>query len=214
MSFNYTLEKLYRLAMNNQQELNALDFDIEKYGKKIKLAKMDYLPNFKIGFDYIQVGDAEKNLMGNVPDDNGQDAYGVNFGISIPLWFGKNNARLRQAKLERQAAIYEKKDLENKTVSQIKLIYFKLQNSDRLVKLYKESLIPQAVQSMQAAEVWYKQKQGSFSGLLEAQSIWLNFNLAQHRALTDYYQRIAQLEGLVGVNLMFDKDNLIQKGAN
>ena len=55
---------------------------------------------------------------------------------------------------------------------------------------------------MEIAETWYKEKKGSFSGLLEAQSIWLNFNLARERALADYHQRLAELERLVGIKLV------------
>ncbi len=196
--FKYSLDELYKLASANQQELLASDLEIEKREKALSLAKMEYLPNFNLGFSYIEVGEAETDIL---PEDSGQDAYSVDVGISVPLWFGKNNSRVAEARLEREAAGYEKKEQENKTFKNIKTLYFKLQNSVRLIQLYQESLIPQAEQSMETAETWYKEKRGSFSGLLEVQSVWLNFNLAHKRALSDYYQRIAQLEKLVGVSL-------------
>lgn len=197
----HTLEELYQSALNNQQELGISELEIKKSQKALSLAKMEYLPNFKLGFSYIEVGEAEPSPSGTLPDNSGQDAYSVDFGISLPLWFGKNSSRVAEARLEHEAAGYRKKERENKTLSAIKTLYFKLQNSKRLIQLYQESLIPQAKQSMETAEVWYKEKRGSFSGLLETQSVWLNFNLAHKRALSDYYQRIAQLEGLVGVSL-------------
>jgi outer membrane protein TolC len=199
--FKYSLEELYQLALANQQELGISELEVEKSQKALSLAKLEYLPNFKLGFSYIDVGEAEPNSMGSLPDDSGQDAYTIDFGITIPLWFGKNRSRVAEAKRKYEAAIYRKKDRENKTFSAIKMLYFKLQNSERLIRLYQESLIPQAEQSLETAETWYKEKHGSFSGLLETRSVWLNFNLAQARALSDYYQRIAQLEKLVGVSL-------------
>jgi hypothetical protein len=39
------------------------------------------------------------------------------------------------------------------------------------------------------------------SGLLETQSVWLNFNLARLRALVDHQQYVARLERLVGGKL-------------
>ncbi len=199
--FKHTLKELYQSALDNQQELGISELQIEKSQKALSLAKMEYLPNFNLGFNYTDVGKAEPGPLGTLPDDSGQDAYGVDFGITIPLWFGKNSSRVAEARRKHEAAIYLKEDQENKTFSGIKTLYFKLQNSERLIRLYQDSLIPQAEQSLETAETWYKEKKGSFSGLLETQSVWLNFNLALQRAVTDYYQRIAQLEQLVGASL-------------
>ncbi len=204
-AFKYTPQELYQSALEHQQELGISELQIEKSQKALSLAKMEYLPNFNLGFSYIDVGEAEPSPLGSLPDDSGQDAYGFDFGISIPLWFGKNSSRVAEAKLKHEAAVYNKKDRENKTFSDIKTLYFKLQNSERLIRLYQDSLIPQAEQSMETAETWYKEKKGSFSGLLETQSVWLNFNLARARALTDYYQRIALLERLVGASLEINR---------
>jgi outer membrane protein TolC len=199
--FKYSLAELYKLATANQQELIISDLEVEKSQKAVSLAKLKYLPDFNVGFSYIDVGEAEPSSLGALPDDSGQDAYSIDFGITIPLWFGKNRSRVAEARREYEAAVYRKEDRENETFSAIKTLYFKLQNSARLIRLYQDSLIPQAEQSMETAETWYKEKRGSFSGLLETQSVWLNFNLARRRALSDYYQRIAQLERLVGVSL-------------
>lgn len=199
--FNYSLEDLYKLVLDNQQELTISDYDISRNKKNIELAEMIYRPDFKLGMDYIDVGKAAgPNVV-----DSGQDAYSVNVGITIPLWFGKNRARVSEAKSEYAAAVFRKKDLENKAVADIKFLYFKLRNSERLLHLYRDSLIPQAAESMQAAETWFKTKKGSFAGLLETQAVWLNFNLARERALADYYQRIAQMEKLVGTTLPLRK---------
>ena len=53
----------------------------------------------------------------------------------------------------------------------------------------------------------HKQSEGWDAGrqpygrLLEAQSVWLNFQLAYHRALADHEQMVARLEQLVGTSL-------------
>ena len=117
----------------------------------------------------------------------------------------KNRARVSEAQNQLRALEYEKKDLENRDFADINKIYFKVQNSSRLVRLYKESLVPQAWKSLEIAETWYKQNKGSFAGLLETRSIWLNFNLAYHRALADYFQSIAMMERLIGANLKIVK---------
>ncbi len=208
-SLAYSPEELYQLALNNQQELSISELDITRQAKRIELAEMTYLPNFKLGIDYIGVGGA----AGSNVADSGQDAYAVNLGVTIPLWFDKNRARVNEAKRWHEAAVYKKKELENRAFSAVKTLYFKLQNSGRLIRLYRDSLIPQAAESMETAETWFKTRKGSFSGLLETQAVWLNFNLALQRALADYHQRIALLERVLGTGLPLSKPKPVEGGA-
>ena len=188
--FDYKLEELYKLAEEHQEELKILDLEVEKKQESIKLAKRKYYPDFQVKLRRFQ--------NTNTSLDSG---YGAFLGVKVPLWFKKNKARVMEAEKNRNAAAFEKDELRNKTFSKIKQMYFKLRNSARLIKLYKESLIPQAEKSMEIAETWVKEKKGSFSGLIEGQSVWLNFNLAKERALADYHQRLADLEKLTGGHL-------------
>jgi outer membrane protein TolC len=192
--FNLKLNKLYEMVREHQQELEVNGFEIEKSRQKIRLAEKKYYPDFRTSFKWF-----ENNGIGL---DQGM---GVFVGINVPIWFDKNRSRVSEAQNNLRALEYEKKDLENRAFADINRIYFKIQNSSRLVRLYKKSLIPQALQSLEIAETWYKQKKGSFAGLLEARSIWLNFNLAYHRALADYFQNIARMEKLIGASIKIVK---------
>ncbi len=188
------LDDLYKTAMKNRQEITQAEMEIKKNEKKLDLAKMVYYPDFKLNFAYTDVGDRTDMSV----DDNGRDAFSVGFNINIPLWYEKNRSAVNEAKSTLTASKFNKKYVENETFAKVKEVYFKMENSRRLVVLYKNSLIPQAKQSMETAETWFKQKKGSFSALLEMRSVWLNFNLALERALCDYYQGLAQLERLEG----------------
>ena len=193
--FNLELSQMYQMVREYRQELHINGFEIEKSRHKIRLAKKKYYPDFRTSFKWFD--------NNNIGLDQG---VGVFVGINVPIWFDKNRARVSEAKNILQALEYEKKDLENKAFADINRIYFKIQNSSRLVRLYKESLIPQALQSLDIAETWYKQNKGSFAGLLEARSTWLNFQLAYQRGLADYFQHIARMEKLIGVNLEIAKN--------
>ncbi|MFQ5647229.1 MAG: TolC family protein, partial [bacterium] len=160
-------------------------------------------PDLSVGFKYIDMGEAAG--PGTRPDDSGQDAYLLNLGINIPLWWGKRTAALTEAKLKRSASEMERDNLKNDLFSRIKVSFFKIKNFERLITLYKESLIPQAASTLQTAETWYKQKKGSLSGMLETEITWLKFNLAQKQAMADYYRQIAVMELLVGKLLKLGK---------
>lgn len=193
--FDISLKQLYQLAREHQQELKINGFEIEKSQKRIELAEKQYLPDFRATFKYFN--------NNGISMDQG---LGILFGMKIPIWSKKNHSRVSQAQNNLLALKFEKKDLENKAFSRINKIYFKIQNSSRLVRLYKKSLIPQAFQSLEIAETWYKQKKASFAGLLEARSVWLNFNLAYQRALADYFQNLIKLEQLIGFGLQIAKN--------
>jgi outer membrane protein TolC len=54
---------------------------------------------------------------------------------------------------------------------------------------------------MEIAEQWRDVGRDTIGRYLEAQGVWLNFQLAYHRALADYEQMVARLEQLVGTSL-------------
>ncbi len=184
------LDDLYKIARENRQEITQAGVEIKKNEKKLELAKMVYYPDFQLNLGYTDVGDRSDMLV----DNNGRDAVSVGFNINIPIWYEKNRSTVNEARSMLAASRFRKKHVENETFAKVKEIYFKMENSRRLVVLYEGSLIPQAKQSMETAEAWFKEKKGSFSGILEMRSVWLNFNLAMERALSDYYQKLAQLE--------------------
>ncbi|KMP11134.1 hypothetical protein UZ36_05380, partial [Candidatus Nitromaritima sp. SCGC AAA799-C22] len=194
LPFDMELKELYQLAREHQHELAINGIEIEKTRSKLGLAKRQYYPDFRVTLKHFENNGITQN-----------QGYGVLFGINAPIWLQKNRARVQEAESRLEALAFEKKDRENKTFAEINAVYFKLKNFERLVKLYKESLIPQSLQSLEIAETWYREKKGSFTGLLEARSIWLNFSLAYHRAKTDFFQNVAKMEKLLGTNLAISR---------
>ena len=175
-------------------ELRIADLNIQKTAEVIELAKLKTKPAFKLDLMTIETGEA---LMPNTLD-SGKNPLSIGLGITIPWSSTKNRSQIHEAELKHEAAIANKRSMENQTLARLKKIYFRLQNARRLVDLYEDSLIPQAEQAMEVAETWHQEGVKSIAGFLETQSVWLNFNLARLRAVTDYQQNLARLEQLVG----------------
>jgi len=205
----YELEEIYELSKNNQEDILIADEKIQKADEIIQLAKLKNLPSFKLGLFYAAIGEPD---VPNPPQDAGNDAVGIQFGLSLPLWFGKNKSRTSKALAGKQKASAEKQTVTNKTNAKISRLWFKLQNSKRLVTLYKDNLIPQSLRSVQTAETWYRQGEGSFSDFLEIQATAYNFQLALERAKADYGKALIKLEQLAGVIL--DRKTSTAKGDN
>lgn len=194
----FSLGRMYELAKENREELQIADANIDKAVKKISLATYKNMPDFKLGVTYSAIGDPDVPAP---PSDAGRDAIGIQAGISIPLWFGKNSSRKNLEKARHQQAIASRDTVLNDTFTKIRSIYFRVENADRIMRLYRDNLLPQAARSLEMAETWFKEKQTSFSDFIEAQSVWYNFQLAYIRARADYGKSLARLEKTVGISL-------------
>lgn len=202
----YNLEEIYDLARKNREEIRLAEAEIKKARAKLGVARYESLPEFRLGASYAR-GNPDM-----VPEEF-RDSVGVQFGITIPLWLNKNNGRRDQARAEEQKALSMKTAQINETHAMIRNAYFRVKNSERLIRLYRDQLLPQASQSMEVAETWFRQKQGSFTDFIETESVYYNFQLSLARAKADYGRYLAQLEKLSGVSLTQKREKGPEVGA-
>ncbi len=194
----YSLNEIYDFSMENQEDVLIAEEKIGKADEAIKLSKYDALPSFKLGLFYAGIGDPD---VPNPPKDAGDDAIGIQFGFSLPMWFGKNKSKVSKEIAAKRKAKAEKRQVVNTSRGKISRLWFKLQNSKRLITLYEENLLPQSLKSLQTAETWYREGQGSFADFLEIQATTYNFQLSLARATADYGKTLVKLEQLAGVVL-------------
>ena len=189
-----TLADVEKQALAKRQELRIAALTIEKATKGIALAELRTKPMLKFDLMTIETGEA---LMLDAPG-SGKNPFSIGFGVTIP-WSGlKNSSKIREAQQNHEAVTANKRVLEDETKVALQKVYFRLENARRLVELYETTLIPQAGAAIEVAETWHQEGPKSIAGFLETQSVWLNFNLARLRAITDYQQNVARLEKLVG----------------
>jgi outer membrane protein, heavy metal efflux system len=194
----YSLNELYEIAAKNREEIRVAQAEIKKAEAQADLARYENLPEFKVGFFYADIGEPD---LAEPPRDANEDAYGVQLGMSIPLWFGKNTSRKAEAKASVQKAKAMKSNIVNQTYTQIRTLYLKVANAERLITLYRDKMLPQAMEATDKAETWFKQQEGSFSDFVETQKATYNFQLSMARAQADYGKNLAALEQIVGLTL-------------
>ncbi len=190
----YQLEEIFCLAEKNREEIRMAAAEIRKSEAGADMARLENRPDFMFGIIYES--DAAKE-----PEGSRESMSGFQFGMSLPLWWNKNSGRTGAAKAALEKAKAMSAAQVNETQAMVRENYFRLKNAQRLVVLYRDQLIPQASKSVETAQTWYDQKQGSFSDYLETQSVWYNFQLALARATADYGKYLARLEGLAGQSL-------------
>ncbi|MEW6219177.1 MAG: TolC family protein [Thermodesulfobacteriota bacterium] len=194
----FSFAEISDVAQMNRQEIAIAGAMVEKARAKAGLAWYQSLPEFRVGLFYGGIGEPDVAVR---PAEAGRDAVGIQMGVSIPLWLGKSAGRIEQAEAEQAKAEAMRRLQVNDTRAMISAAWFRLQNAGRLVRLYQDQLIPQAARSMELAETWYRQGQGSFSDYVETHGVWINFQLALLRAQADHEKYLARLERLAGRSL-------------
>ncbi len=196
-----SLEDLYEKAKEVSPDLSILKYKIERDKAAYKLAKKQYYPDFTFGLNYTFISNLPTNVMSS-PVGEGRDSYTGTLSMNVPIFQKrKHDAGVREANATLKSSRMAYKNMENMTLFEVKDFHFKVQTAERLVKLYRDSIIPQAKQSLKAAESGYQAGQVDFLNLIDSQRVLLDFNLAFYRAVAEFGTNIAGLERVVGVEL-------------
>ncbi|MCF7973589.1 MAG: TolC family protein [Phycisphaerae bacterium] len=181
------------LGASNPQ-LRALGFEVTKSERSVRLARKDTRPDFALGLSAIDTG----NAVYGTPPDSGKDPVVASLSLTIPLWQEKNRASIREAKLRHLVAQQDKKHAMNTLSAQLQMAVYQLQDAQRKINLYGDTLLPKANESLKVTEAAFRAGSGSFTDLIDAERVLLEFALARERALANYAQSLAKVEWLVG----------------
>jgi len=190
----YELKDMYSLAETNREEIRQAAVGKDKSRAEAEVARYQNLPDFMVGFQYEY--DAPPS-----PDVSGDNKYGIQIGMTLPIWWEKNAGRREVARAGVEKATALSRVRINETHARIRETFFRLKNAERLVTLYRDHLLPQARKAMHTAEIWNREGQGGFSDYVETEAVWYNFQLALARSRADYGKYLARLEGDVGICL-------------
>jgi len=177
--------------------LQAKQFELESARSRVELARKRFYPDLGVGIDWIQTDEA--SAPGG--SDSGKDPVILMFSMNLPLWRKSYGARELQARAQARQVANEKDDIENNLVAQVERVLYDVEDSERKLKLYGDVLVPKAEELLGASETAYMAGTIDFLGLIDAERTWLRFQLQRERAWADRYQRIAELEMLVGAEL-------------
>jgi len=194
--FKYNLDQLHKIAQVSRQELLAASLDVEKAEYESSLARLDYYPDFTLGFDYIQVGSGQTTMS-----NDGQDAWMGRVAVNIPIWFNKLGAQLKEKEAKLEASKKKYQNVESNVAYEVEDLYFKITTYKDIISLYKTALIPQTEQAFAAAKTGYETGKVDFLNWLDSERALLQTRLAYYKTIVDYQKSIAFLERVVGKDL-------------
>ncbi|GJL77349.1 MAG: hypothetical protein NPINA01_03380 [Nitrospinaceae bacterium] len=188
--------ELIEVAFKHQQELKLLIEEIRKSEMAIQLAEKKYYPDLTPGFSYFE--DRKGSRVGTVKTG---ESFETTPDTQPELWFGENDAFIREARLNYQALLKKRDDQKEGLRFQVKKFFYELDQAERAVRLYEKSLLPLAQKALEVSVAEYKTGKTDFLSLLDAETTLLNFAIDYQRALKNHGQHKARLEQLVGKRL-------------
>jgi outer membrane protein TolC len=190
-------DRVIASALANNPDLRSLLHVIDKEQATKRLAAKSSWPSFFVAADYVATGEA---VNPGVPD-SGKDAFMARAGMSLPIWFGANKARKREAEAQYRRAQYDYIDAKNQLKALTEKIVFEYEDARRKTRLYRDGLIPKGEQSLNANYTAYQAGETDFLNVLDAQRQLLDFQLEYERSRSKLAIRRAEVEMITGTAL-------------
>ncbi|OGR66321.1 MAG: hypothetical protein A2X31_06260 [Elusimicrobia bacterium GWB2_63_22] len=180
-------EELRAAAFVLNPGLKSYSLKAAQAGRRLTLSKAEYLPDFMLLY-----------RKRKAPGQDMDNTYDVALGLTVPLWFAKQKAMVKEAGAEKEMAEAEYKAARNELASDLREADIKARSSLRLVDLYRNSVIPQAEEALKIAQSGYQAEKADFMDLLDAQRTLLDLRMDYYRYVVDYQTWLARVEQLAG----------------
>ena len=191
------IERLYEVAVHCRPELQERLHAIVRDQRRRELAALDYNPDFSAGasWDYMTTDQAI------APTADGFDNFGLIVGVSLPVWRDRLRAGVREAE-HRAVQSARSYDAErDDTFRQIRRLIAQADASERQIRLFRESIVPKAEQTLRVSIAEYRTGGVSFLQVIDNYSELLTFQIQLARLETGLGQALASLERVVGCQL-------------
>lgn len=188
------LAQLVAEADGSRPELKAQEHLVRGSKDSLALAKMGYLPDLKIGGQYIGIGSS--GVRGFVHD--GHDIWAATIGLSIPIWIDRVKAHVDEARAQVMARQFQRRDLTDMVNDQVQRAYHRLMAAARNERIYRTTLLPQSQERIASARAGYQTGIVDFLTLIDSLRSFEEVRLVRYKSIAQYQRDAADLERAVG----------------
>lgn len=129
---------------------------------------------------------------------NGQDAFSLNLGLTLPVWLEKIRAGILERNARVLASAERYKGARNDVFFAIQDIFVRVDAAYRSAVLLRDGILPRARQTVDVSESGYQAGEVDFTTLIDNWQRLLDLTLTYHRALSRLEQEVAELEQVLG----------------
>ncbi|MGA2507502.1 MAG: TolC family protein [Chitinispirillaceae bacterium] len=190
-SIEFTIDKIMPLAETNRPELVSMKLNTVMQQAMLNAAKKEFYPDFMVRGTYKQMTD--------LPDD-----WALMVGLSIPVapWsLNKTSAGARSSEALVSQSTQDYNAMRNMVASQIQDALAKVESNQAQIQIIRQTIIPQATQTLQSVVAAYQTGKQDFLMLIDAERMLLMAKEDYHMAVMNLLASQAQLERAVGLSL-------------
>jgi cobalt-zinc-cadmium efflux system outer membrane protein len=185
----YSLDELIEKGFANSPEVRRQEQLIEQSRYAVELARKDYYPDFRAGYDYWQRPDMP-------------DMHGFTVGINVPIFYKKKQREgVREATFALESTRQSREALRTALLFQVKEQYLQAKASDELLTLYTRALVPQSALALESSMAAYQTGSLDFESLLSNFGSVLGYEVNYYEELATYQKALANLEQITGLEL-------------
>jgi len=182
------IDSLYVIARTHSPVLKLYQLRMTEAQLNISMAKQEYLPDFMLKY-----GTAGMDL----------NKYKIIFSLTIPLWFwAKQKSMVAEMQSEARMAQAEYQGIENEIVQMLNTAKIMLENYEREIKLFEDSIIPALESALRSIMRAYEINKADINGVLDTYQMLIEEKIEYYRARVDYFMTLAEIERIVGYDLI------------
>jgi outer membrane protein, heavy metal efflux system len=193
----FPLDKAVDMAVQQRQEILESALAEHNADTALRLAKMEYLPDYSVGteFDYILQPGAQ-------PIPSVTQAYSVSIGFNVPIFFWYHQREdVTAARYSLDAARYDLNSIRLQTETTVTQLYRSAQFAFESSQLYSASLIPLARQDFKVSLIAYQAGQVDFLTLSAALQASYSTRASYIQAANQFLAGVVALEQAIGAPL-------------
>ncbi len=156
------------VALRQKKELQASSSSVSAY------------PDFAIGVDYIETGEA----MNPAVDESGKDPVIAMVTVELPIFSGAESSQAEAYQAEARSLRSKRRAMRQQMLAELRVLASALDETHRRVDFYAKTLIPQAKASYTSVRSAYEVGQNQVAAILLAQRdlVELERSLVEARA--------------------------------
>ena len=191
------VDSLVDQAWMVRQEILQSALTEKNFNTALYLAKMEYLPDFVVGFQL------DNYLIASfAPKPSQTTDWSVQVGLNIPIFFWlKQNEDVERARHDLQAARDDIGSLRSQTAAAVTSLYRTAQFQYETAALYRDSLTPLARQNFQVALIAYQSGKIDFTTLAAALQREYGARISYLQAANHFLAGRVALEQTIGMPL-------------
>ncbi len=187
-----SVDELERVAIEHRPELAALRKQIVKSGDEGRLARLAMKPDITVAGGYMLMPAGSFS----------RSAYMAELTMNLPsLNRARHDGEAKQADAATDVARAELDARTSAVFLEIRQAQIAVQSAQKRVKLYRDTLLPQAEAAFKASTAAYQNNRGEFMNLIDSQNLLLDIRTAYYKALSAADSGNAQLELAIGAPL-------------